>query len=810
VFCDTSAVLTAVNTCAPDIKLYISGSSSLSGALTTIVTADLFETSTLPITVILDNGSLNGNATGGVKTVSAWYGLSKQYPGKRLFVVYNNSNGSGSGVSQLLAKPALIPEADVVNIGPLSTIDANTCTIDSLNTPSAPIIACTSHGPTQTDLVISDVNATELYKLETPSSGKLAATTKLTKTPLALQGFGVAVNNNLYVALQSANLAEGILPATCTAGDTSAACQPILRSADYASLISKSGTIKSAAALLNNTDATQLILARGSDLSGIQAASNIFFAYNPCRATIDTKGKAIKGVLGGELDIISATDYPVSPTVPLVVQATATTAAIVSALNAPSGYILGILGLTTVPGASDSWKFVKLDGLSPNFNGDGSLDTYQRNAFTNNDYPFAMIFYAVAPAKASAKGVAALFPNVITAVVNGFKDSTLHNLTGIGYLDGAPNSAQSLYSHPNGNNCSPFIRNSTTKFITGTIIPTPVIVDGVSSGLIYASPVTPTWTDEAGTTTTATLDGAAFSNGTVISANGAHTLVVTTTLTANGLTALTTINFLIDTIAPAPVTVTGLLSGIYNVSVTPSWRDVAGTTSTATLNGVAYTKGTIISADGVYTLVVTTTKTLNGFTALNTIDFTISLAPMSVTVSGVSAGSTYNPNSSVTPSWTDAVGTTSTAILDGAAYTNGTAISTNGAHTLQVTTTKTSNGLTALTSISFMIGSPPTPVYVTQGGLTWMPVTPPLMNWTNANAYCTGTTINGQTGWRLPTQIELSALYASGAMIGQGWSLSITWSSTPYSASDHYSVGLGSGKVYLSFDTSYGYVTCVL
>jgi DNA-binding beta-propeller fold protein YncE len=93
--------------------------------------------------------------------------------------------------------------------------------------------------------------------------------------------------------------------------------------------------------------------------------------------------------------------------------------------------------------------------------------------------------------------------------------------------------------------------------------------------------------------------------------------------------------------------------------------------------------------------------------------------------------------------------------------------------------------------------------YVSQGGLTWMPVTF-SKTWSQANSYCANTTINGQTGWRLPTLAELSGLiipppsgqgiatggvYGSGAMKGP---LS-TWSSTPY-GSGHYVVSsLGNG-----------------
>ena len=47
--------------------------------------------------------------------------------------------------------------------------------------------------------------------------------------------------------------------------------------------------------------------------------------------------------------------------------------------------------------------------------------------------------------------------------------------------------------------------------------------------------------------------------------------------------------------------------------------------------------------------------------------------------------------------------------------------------------------------------------YVSQGGLTWMPITSQgmKMNWDKANSYCANTTINGQSGWRLPTKDEL-------------------------------------------------------
>lgn len=98
--------------------------------------------------------------------------------------------------------------------------------------------------------------------------------------------------------------------------------------------------------------------------------------------------------------------------------------------------------------------------------------------------------------------------------------------------------------------------------------------------------------------------------------------------------------------------------------------------------------------------------------------------------------------------------------------------------------------------------------YVSQGGLTWMPVTF-TKPWAEANSYCVNTTLNGQTSWRLPTKDELSALYASGAMKGQGWMLTYNWSSSPGSSGSHYNVYLDIGSVLPINDTENRYVTCV-
>jgi hypothetical protein len=118
--------------------------------------------------------------------------------------------------------------------------------------------------------------------------------------------------------------------------------------------------------------------------------------------------------------------------------------------------------------------------------------------------------------------------------------------------------------------------------------------------------------------------------------------------------------------------------------------------------------------------------------------------------------------------------------------------------------------------------------YVSQGGLTWMPVNDSRKNWSDANTYCSITAVNGQTGWRLPTYDELSVLLQSEVLNGKGWKVGGTWSSKPASsgsANPFYDIELqkhnyeNSGRHYvLNMRTGYGgpgndeddyYVTCV-
>jgi hypothetical protein len=99
---------------------------------------------------------------------------------------------------------------------------------------------------------------------------------------------------------------------------------------------------------------------------------------------------------------------------------------------------------------------------------------------------------------------------------------------------------------------------------------------------------------------------------------------------------------------------------------------------------------------------------------------------------------------------------------------------------------------------------------VVQNSLTWMPVSFSV-TWSDASAFCATSTINGQTGWRLPTEFDLSGLAASGAMNGQGWTLDRTWTSTSGSGvvASHFVVNPATKLASEQANDNSAFVTCV-
>lgn len=214
------------------------------------------------------------------------------------------------------------------------------------------------------------------------------------------------------------------------------------------------------------------------------------------------------------------------------------------------------------------------------------------------------------------------------------------------------------------------------------------------------------------------------------------------------------------------------------------------------------------------TAVADTTPDAFSFTDLSDQALSTQVESNTITVAGINAataitisGGEYQINGG---SWTSAAGT----------VTNGQTVklrhTTSASNGTTTDTTLTIGGVSDTFTSTTVAGLPTG--YIQQGGLTWMPnnIGPWSMygyqgvtDWNTANTYCNTATINGQTGWRLPTVDELSSLYNSGALAGQGWTLNGTWSSTPDGAGTHYYVFLYLGGVYWNDDAINDFVTCV-
>jgi hypothetical protein len=361
-----------------------------------------------------------------------------------MLVVYNSTNGSFAGLGQLIynGPSSSDPwfESKILQIGPNG--DALTC-----NLTTAPYTCTTTDNSkdafVQIDMALLDVQPDEGYPgIVTPGANNNLALNQLVITTTGLEGFGVAVNPAFYAALQTA---QGL-----TAGSLTAANQPNITSADLASLISEQGAIKSAADFFQNSDGTAITVVNRTFDSGTQAAADIHFLNNVC-------GNA---GYGGALSPVAVSDGGSSGLNPglfnvLQEEATGNVKTDLTGTNT-AGYAVGVLSLTATPAATaTSWQFVKLDGVSPNYSATGAPDTKQRNAFTSGAYSFTTDMAA-----AYRKTTAAANLAMNKAVVAGLQNSSLHNLTGIGYLDGGSGytvgGQQARYDR-SGNNCSPMI-----------------------------------------------------------------------------------------------------------------------------------------------------------------------------------------------------------------------------------------------------------------------------------------------------------------------------------------------------------------
>lgn len=206
-------------------------------------------------------------------------------------------------------------------------------------------------------------------------------------------------------------------------------------------------------------------------------------------------------------------------------------------------------------------------------------------------------------------------------------------------------------------------QNASFTFVVDTVAPYGTL-SGVDEGGRTKSDVRFTWTESG---VVAKLDGQKYVNGSVISEEGEHSIVIWDTAGNSR-----TYTFEIDKTAPQG-TLTGVENGgVTNGNVSFAWDDDR---ATANLNGALYSRNSVLVSEAVYTLILTD-DVGNSTTYTFEIDKT---APVG-TLSGVVNNGITGTN--VTFTWTESG---ANATLDGGSYTAGKAITSEGTHTLVLT-----------------------------------------------------------------------------------------------------------------------------
>lgn len=169
-------------------------------------------------------------------------------------------------------------------------------------------------------------------------------------------------------------------------------------------------------------------------------------------------------------------------------------------------------------------------------------------------------------------------------------------------------------------------------------------------------------------------------------AEGGHTLEARATDGAGNTGFAGPVPFAVDNTAPS-IDVDGVSDGsVLNTPVTPvvtvADPNLAG--SAVFLNGVVFTPGTEIVAEGEYQLVVRAEDVAGNASRLEVV-FAIDTTPPEIAVSGVEDGALVNEPVTPVIEVTDEYFTVQTALLDGEPFESGTLIDQDGVYELEVT-----------------------------------------------------------------------------------------------------------------------------
>jgi hypothetical protein len=255
-----------------------------------------------------------------------------------------------------------------------------------------------------------------------------ATTTAYTETTgFAGQAFGIVVSEALYNAMQTYQKSTGELPSSCVVGDyATGSCQPNITKAQYASIVSQTGGYHTDWAPIVGAAGTgkAVNLCRRVPTSGTQASSDIFFLNSPCANTATN---------AGALAVATALDSS-SSFIVTEGSGTGDVRTCLQTANTAGNFAIGVISMENPVLAG--FKYVKLNGVSPNFNVDGTADLKQRQNAIDGKYEFAF-----EPTTIWRNDLDAAHKTFMGRVIAFLSDPALTNLTGFWQIPGTYDNA---------------------------------------------------------------------------------------------------------------------------------------------------------------------------------------------------------------------------------------------------------------------------------------------------------------------------------------------------------------------------------
>lgn len=397
--------------------------------------------------------------------------------GTKLFVFKDGDGGSGMGV-QPVANATNLTFIDVATLNTASQcltaspVASVSVSGDTLGLPAYTEWSCASHTELNAvpDAGVSDVEPALLGATAT----ELAA---LAITPTNALMFGTPVTLALRNALQTKQIADGDLPAACTAGNESLECMPSLSKSTVTALYTGSITTWSSLGLAPADD--NVYVARRVQTSGTQTSTRVFYLNDPCAAGmslfVDSGATAATG------DSTSLCATPGTQTT-FNMNGSGDVVTCMAAHNTAGRFAVGVLSTENV-GAGH--RFVKIDGAEPTVYG-----------AAKNRYQFVM--EATAQRRTTLAGNALTF---FTAFASGLQDPAVIKPINTGFAHNFCTTAGPSVAAP-GAGCTGLLATALSSFVpdaapftAAQVIANPVMTatKSVAGAPVNCQPLQPVW-----------------------------------------------------------------------------------------------------------------------------------------------------------------------------------------------------------------------------------------------------------------------------------------------------------------------------